>query len=211
MKHIAENDLNLMSKLLILSPHLKIKNLKNILVLTVIALTISLQHIKAQEFKGIDKSPMDMAYFPDNFAHDHSPGEKAVARITYGRPQKNNRPVFGKIVPYGKVWRTGANEATEFIAYQPLTFGSKVLPAGTYTLYTIPGKDEWTIIFNTDVDIWGAYRYDSEKDALRFTQKTTTTSEVIEAFAIRFEDTIDNKALLKLAWDQIKVEIPFSY
>ena len=162
MKHIAENDLNLMSKLLILSPHLKVKNLKNILVLTVIALTISLQHIKAQEFKGIDKSPMDMAYFPDNFAHDHSPG-------------------------------------------------SKVLPAGTYTLYTIPGKDEWTIIFNTDVDIWGAYRYDSEKDALRFTQKTTTTSEVIEAFAIRFEDTIDNKALLKLAWDQIKVEIPFSY
>ncbi len=62
---------------------------------------------------------MDMAYFPDNFAHDHSPNEKAVARITYGRPQKNNRPVFGKMVPYGKIWRTGANEATEFIAYQP--------------------------------------------------------------------------------------------
>ena len=99
------------------------------------------------------------------------PDEKAVARITYGRPQKNNRPVFGKMVPYGKIWRTGANEATEFIAYQPLTFGSKTLPAGTYTLFTIPEKDEWTLIFNTDVDIWGAYRYDSKKDVLRLNVK----------------------------------------
>ncbi|OUT96431.1 MAG: hypothetical protein CBB92_09855 [Flammeovirgaceae bacterium TMED32] len=185
--------------------------MKNILVLIFIALTTSLQPIKAQEFKGIDKSPMDMAYLPDNFAHDQSPGEKAVARITYGRPQKKNRPVFGKMVPYGKIWRTGANEATEFIAYQPLTFGSKTLPAGTYTLFTIPEKDEWTLIFNTDVDIWGAYRYDSKKDVFRLNVKVKSTTEVVEAFAIKFETLNENEAALKLAWDQTKIEVPFSY
>jgi len=185
--------------------------MKNILAFIFIAVATSLQPIKAQEFKGIDKSPMDMAYLPDNFAHDHSPGEKAVARITYGRPQKNNRPVFGKMVPYGKIWRTGANEATEFIAYQPLTFGSKTLPAGTYTLFTIPEKDEWTLIFNTDVDIWGAYRYDSKKDVLRLNVKVKSTNEVVEAFAIKFETLNENQATLKLAWDQTKIEVPFSY
>ena len=121
----------LKSTSLTLKPHLNPTKMKNILLLFFIVLSTSLQPVKAQEFRGIDKSPMDMAYFPDNFAHDHSPGEKAVARITYGRPQKNNRPVFGKMVPYGKIWRTGANEATEFIAYQLLTLGSETLPAGT--------------------------------------------------------------------------------
>jgi hypothetical protein len=196
---------------LTLRPYLNIINMKNILAFIFIAVATSLQPIKAQEFKGIDKSPMDMAYLPDNFAHDHSPGEKAVARITYGRPQKNNRPVFGKMVPYGKIWRTGANEATEFIAYQPLTFGSKTLPAGTYTLFTIPEKDEWTLIFNTDVDIWGAYRYDSKKDVLRLNVKVKSTNEVVEAFAIKFETLNENEAALKLAWDQTKIEVPFSY
>ena len=185
--------------------------MKNILLLFFIVLATSLQTVKAQEFKGTDKSPMDMAYFPDNFAHDHSPGEKVVARVTYGRPQKNNRPVFGKMVPYGKIWRTGANEATEFIAYQPLTFGPETLPAGTYTLFTIPEKDEWTLIFNTDVDIWGAYRYDSKKDVLRLNVKVKSTTEVIEAFAIKFATLKENEAVLKLAWDQTKIEAPFSY
>jgi hypothetical protein len=185
--------------------------MKNILLLFFIVLSTSLQPVKAQEFRGIDKSPMDMAYFPDNFAHDHSPGEKAVARITYGRPQKNNRPVFGKMVPYGKIWRTGANEATEFIAYRPLTFGSKTLSAGTYSLFTIPEKDEWTLIFNTDLDLWGAYRYDSKKDVLRLNVKVKATNEVVEAFAIKFETLNENEAALKLAWDQTKIEVPFSY
>ena len=78
----------LKSTSLTLKPHLNPTKMKNILLLFFIVLSTSLQPVKAQEFRGIDKSPMDMAYFPDNFAHDHSPNEKAVARITYGRPQK---------------------------------------------------------------------------------------------------------------------------
>jgi hypothetical protein len=68
---------------------------------------------QGQDLPAPDKSPMDMAYFPDNFAHDRKPGEKAIARVIYSRPRKGERVVFGKLVPYGEVWRTGANEATE--------------------------------------------------------------------------------------------------
>ena len=71
-----------------------------------------------------------------------------------------------------------------------LTFGSETLPAGTYTLFTIPEKDEWTLIFNTDLDIWGAYRYNSKKDVLRLNVKVKSTNEVVEAFAIKFEHSM---------------------
>ena len=185
--------------------------MKKNLIFIVITIAISPQLIKAQEFKGIDKSPMDMAYFPNNFAHDHSQGEKPIARITYGRPQRNNRLIFGKIVPFGKVWRTGANEATEFIAFQPLKFGSKTLPKGTYTLFTIPGKDEWTVIFNTETNIWGAYRYDNEKDALRVNIPVNSTDDIVEALAIKFETKNKNEGLLKIAWARTKIEVPFTY
>jgi hypothetical protein len=78
-------------------------------------------------------------------------------------------------------------------------------------LFTIPEKDEWTLIFNTDLDIWGAYRYNSKKDVLRLNVKVKSTNEVVEAFAIKFETQNENDAILKLAWDQTKIEVPFSY
>jgi len=109
---------------------------------------------------------------------------------------------FGKPVPM---------KPLNSLLTSPLTFGSKTLPDGTYTLFTIPEKDEWTIIFNTDVDIWGAYRYDSKKDALRLNVKVKSTTEVVEAFAINFATLNENEAVLKLAWDQTKIEVPFSY
>ncbi|MDB4742673.1 DUF2911 domain-containing protein, partial [Cyclobacteriaceae bacterium] len=170
---------------------------------------------KNQEFNGLDKSSMDMIYYPDGFAYKKTfkdfSGDSIVARIIFGRPKKNNREVFGEMVPYGKVWRTGANEATEFTAYQNLIFGADTLSAGTYTLYTIPEEHQWTIIFSNHLNVWGAYKYDIKEDALRITQKVVLSSEIIEVFSMRFENTENNKALLKLAWDQTKVEIPFSH
>ena len=94
----------------------------------------------SQNFGGLDKSPMDMAYFPDNFAHDRKEGEKAVVRVTYSRPQKGGREIFGKLVPYGKVWRTGANEAIEIKFYQDVEIAGKKVKTGTYSLFTIPGE-----------------------------------------------------------------------
>ncbi|WP_296705856.1 DUF2911 domain-containing protein, partial [Algoriphagus sp.] len=123
----------------------------------------------AQSFRGPDRSPMDVAYLPDNFAHDRKPGEEAIAKAYYSRPNKSERIVFGGIVPFGKVWRMGANEAVEFKAFKDIKIGGESLKAGTYSMFAIPGENEWTIILNSDLDYWGAFQYNESKDLIRFT------------------------------------------
>jgi len=142
--------------------------------------------VTAQSFRPIDKSPMDVAYLPDNLAQDRDPGEKAIIKIYYSRPQKNDRDIFGSKVPYGKVWRLGANESAEFKAYQDITIAGKKLKAGTYSIFAIPEKDQWTIIFNSDLDYWGAYSYNEKNDVLRISAPVKSTSGVVEAFSIQF-------------------------
>jgi hypothetical protein len=165
-----------------------------------------------QSLRGIDKSPVDIAYLPDNFAHDRKFApernlpENAVIRVIYGRPQMKGREVFGNLVPYGKVWRTGANEATEIKLNQDVKFAGETLKTGTYALFTIPGEEEWTIIFNSDLDHWGAYSYNEEYDVLRVTAKAETSEEQVEAFSIQFTD-----AAMILAWDKTIVEVPVGY
>lgn len=165
-----------------------------------------------QSFRDIDKSPVDIAYLPDNFAHDRkfAPGrnlpESAVIRVVYGRPQMKGREVFGNLIDYDEVWRTGANEATEIKLYQDVSFAGKKLKAGTYALFTIPGKKEWTIIFNSDLNHWGAYSYNEAKDVLRVKVNSKSSKEQVEAFSIQFTDNAMN-----LAWDKTIVEVPIKY
>lgn len=166
---------------------------------------------QAQSFRGPDKSPMDVAYLPDNFAHDRKAGEEVIAKAYYSRPAKSDRVVFGGIVPYGKVWRVGANEAVEFKAFKDLSMGGKSLEAGTYSLFAIPGETEWTIIVNSDLDYWGAFKYDERKDVIRFTVPSKSLSEVVESFSIKFEDLGSGNAVMRLGWDQTMVEIPIAY
>ena len=104
--------------------------MKKIFSLLVVLITLSTA-IQAQKVMNLDKSPMDRAYYPVNFAHDRKAGDKAVARVFYSRPAKKEREVFGKLVPYDKVWRAGANESTEIKFYQDVTIGGKKLSAGT--------------------------------------------------------------------------------
>lgn len=165
----------------------------------------------SQDFPSVDKSPLDIAYLPDNFAHDRKDGEKAIIKVYYSRPAKNGREVFGKMAAYDKVWRLGANEAVEFKAYQNLTIGNKKIKAGIYSMFAIPSENEWTIILNSDLDFWGAYSYNEKKDVLRFTVPTKSLPEVVEAFSIRFEDLGNNDAVMRIAWDQTMVEIPVKY
>ncbi len=166
--------------------------------------------IQAQDLRGIDRSSMDRAYYPDNYAHDRTEGEELIAMVTYSRPVKNERQVFGKLVPFGQVWRTGANEATEITFFQDVMFGNDVLEAGTYALFTIPVKDEWTIIFNKDLYYWGAYSYQETQDVLRIKAPTSSLDEPIEAFTIQFGKT-DDSVLMYLAWDKTLVTVPFSH
>ena len=165
----------------------------------------------AQNFRKPDKSPMDMAYFPDHFAHDRKEGEKAIIRVTYSRPLKNGREVFGKLVPFGEVWRTGANEATEIKFYQDVDFGGKKVKAGSYSLFTIPGEKEWTVILNSDVDYWGAYKYNQKNDVVRVPATVGSLSEPLENFSIQFDKKGDKQGVLRLAWDTTVAEVPFSF
>lgn len=184
--------------------------MKNILFIFSI-LVLATVTLHAQSFSDADKSPMDRAYFPDNFAHDRKDGDKAIMKVTYSRPAKNSREVFGKLVPYDKVWRTGANEATEIKLYQDVMFGDKKLSAGTYTVFTIPTANEWTIIFSSDLDYWGAYSYKESNDVLRVKAKTTDNKKEVENFSIQFESTAKTSGVMRFGWDKVVAELPFTF
>ncbi len=128
-------------------------------------------------------------------------------RITYSQPHKRGREIFGNLVPYGEVWRTGANEATELTTTRDLIVGGTLLPTGNYTLFTIPEKDTWTIIFNKDVGLWGSYNYNPKMDALRLVVPVQQNEQAYEAFTIQF-DQRNNVADLLLMWDTVKILIP---
>jgi len=167
-------------------------------------------NVQSQEFRTTDKSPMDLAYYPDNFAHDRKAGEKPLIRVMYSRPSKSDREIFGKLVPYAKVWRTGANEATEIKFYADAVVGGKKVKAGTYALFTIPGEKEWTIILNTDLDYWGAYSYNQQKDLLRVTAPVEKSAGLIENFSIQFAKSGDG-ATMRLGWDNTVVNVPVKF
>ncbi len=182
-------------------------------------LSLFIIDVKAQKLRGTDKSSMDMAYYPDNFAHDRKFAPKligdmpAIVRVTYSRPAKKEREVFGtKIVPYGEVWRVGANESTEIKFYQDVTIQGKKVKAGTYSLFAIPTATEWTIILNKDLDFWGAYSYNKDNDVLRVSVPTKKTEEVVENFSIQcVKGSNDKETTMKMAWDMTLVEVPIGF
>ena len=176
-----------------------------------IILSFVLLNCKAQTIQAPDVSPLNVAYLPDNYAHDWSKHEKAIMKVYYSQPKKNDRKIFGSLVPYGKVWRTGANESVEIKVYQDLSFGDKQLPAGTYTLYAIPNEKEWVVIINSDLDHWGAYSYNKSNDVIRVTVPSSSLTETIESFSIMFSSSSDNEAVMSMVWDQTLVEIPITY
>lgn len=124
----------------------------------------------------------------------------AEIKINYSQPAVKGREIWGGLVPYDKVWRTGANEATTFETSKDIKVQGKTLKAGKYTLFTVPNKDEWKIIFNSKLGQWGAYAYSSGDDVLTVTAKPTA-SDATERFTI---STSDGK--ISMAWDKIKVD-----
>lgn len=137
--------------------------------------------------------------------------KETYLKITYGRPQKKGRPVFGKLVPFDQIWRTGANEATEITVTTDILINQQPLKAGTYTLFTIPGNTNWIIIINSDVGMWGSYNYNSKKDVLRFEVPATSTgAAVFESFTISI-DSKNDKASISLAWDTTQVSFPVQF
>jgi len=161
----------------------------------------------------LDKSPMDMSYYPTGYPVlkiQDKITDPLAARVIYSRPQKAGRTIFGELVEYGKVWRMGANEATEIEFFKPVKIGGKKIAKGRYTLYAIVNETSWTIIVNKDTDIWGAFKYDPKKDIVRIEVPVQKNNEIVEALTLAFEKATGGIRLI-IAWDRVKVALPIYF
>jgi hypothetical protein len=174
--------------------------------LFILALVFIAPFAEAQKLPELDASPADIAYFRPNGFNTFP----VIIKVTYGRPLKKGRTMLGGVEPFGKVWRLGANEATEVKLYQDTKFGDKLIKAGTYSLCAIPEAKEWTIIFNADLDTWGAYSYKEAKDVARIKVPVGKTDSPVEAFTMAFEGTAGKGDML-IAWEGTLVKVPFTY
>ena len=136
--------------------------------------------------------------------------ESTYVKVTYGRPHKKGRVIFGELVPFGEVWRTGANEATEITFTQDVKINNKKLEAGTYTLFTIPEEDKWTVIFNSDLGQWGAYNYNPVKNVLEIEADVSELDITYEPFTIEFQ-LQDGEAELIMMWDKTKASFTIDF
>jgi len=128
--------------------------------------------------------------------------------LEYSRPGVKERQIFGGLVPYDKVWRTGANASTKLTISEDIVFGGQDVAAGEYGLYTIPGQDMWTVILSTNTDLWGAGGYTEEEDAVRVKVKPEMTNHKLESMLITFDHLRNDSAELVLHWDNVHVAVP---
>lgn len=157
--------------------------------------------LQAQElsFSKLDKSPLDVVIHRDD-------NNQAIARVIYSRPSKRARTIFGDLVKFGEVWRTGANEATEIDFFKDVTINGTLIKAGAYSIYTIPGKDQWSFILNSQTNHWGS-NYDATKDVLKVTMDSMPAPQTIEEFSISFVEQSDG-LILFMGWDDTLVNLP---
>ncbi len=158
-------------------------------------------------------------YFLKQNTKKHSPEETishiakdATFTVFYNRPYKKDREIFGNLVPYNQVWRTGANEATTFTTDKDLLVDGTILKAGTYTLWTVPNKESWKVIFNSKEYNWGVNmdgtaKHDPEFDVLTIEVPTQPLLNIVEQFSIYFENANDF-TILYMAWDRTAIAIP---
>ncbi|MDB2385035.1 DUF2911 domain-containing protein [Polaribacter sp.] len=172
------------------------KSIFSTVIIAIAFLTTSI--VSAQKFRPIDKSPADIASYP-------SRGADKIVKVVYSRPQLKGRDLNMLAKP-GKVWRTGANEATEIIFYQDVTFGGKNVKVGTYSLFTIPNENEWTVILNKTLNVWGSFSYKEADDVVRVKGTVSKADEPIEAFSIMF----DKDMTLKMGWGETVVAVPIT-
>ena len=175
-------------------------------------ISFSFSFSQSAKLPEVDKSPMDVSYYPNNYPIlkiQNKAAEPLAVRILYSRPQKQGRKVFGELVEYGKVWRLGANEATEIEFYKDVKIGGKKVPKGRYTLYAIASENVWTMILNKDTDTWGAFKYDPKKDVLRTDIAVQKTDEMVESMSMFFEKSANGISLI-IAWEQVKATLPIT-
>jgi hypothetical protein len=134
-------------------------------------------------------------------------GETAI-KIRYSRPSVRGRIIFGEVIPYNRFWRTGADAATKLTLNQPIYFNGKVLPSGEYSIFTMPSKNGWTIMFNKQANIWGT-EYKAENDVLRVQMSVETLPDTVELLTINVVQA-DKGGRIEVSWENLKVSVPFS-
>ena len=154
-------------------------------------------NVNAQKFSGLDVSPLDLASYSSKEAG-------TMIKVFYSRPQLKGRTVGTDLAPYGKMWRTGANDATEIIFFTDAKLGNTTVKAGTYSLFTIPGEKEWTIIISSDTNHWATSGYKESNEVARTTVPVTTGDDSLEAFSITF----DENGTMHMGWGKIRVAVP---
>src|SRR5215831_15943962 len=180
--------------------------LRSLLVSTLFALPFVTEPLLPGSLRAAEEKKIE---FPA--ASQHSVVKQRVGltdvEVDYSRPNKNNREIFGGLVPYGKLWRTGANAVTKIKFSHPVTLGGKEIAAGEYALFTIPTADEWTIIVSNDAKVQSAADYKQENDAARITAKSEALPDTIETFTIGLGDVKGASATLNFFWGQTRVPV----
>jgi hypothetical protein len=172
-------------------------------ILVIVILLVGVGYLRLKQTKSL--SPEDHVVFHQ---------DDLSITVFYNRPFKKDREIFGKLVPYGKVWRTGANEATTFETNKDLKIDGSTLKAGKYSLWTIPGEESWTVIFNSEHGQWGINsdgqaNRNPERDVLKVEALSVKQERVFEQFTIAFETTSEEIEMV-LIWDTTLVAVPFT-
>lgn len=167
-------------------------------------------------FNNTDPSPMDMAHYPrrsafTNYAEGEDKNITPKIQVTYSRPQKKGREVFGDLLKSGDVWRIGANEATEIAIYEEVTINGTKISRGRYAMFAKLGDTSWDIIFSKDYPIWGAANRDESKDVATVSVPVSKDTEVLESLSMMFEEKGNNLVHLKIGWDTTRAAIPFQF
>ena len=184
--------------------------MKSVITVALFTLFCKFSSTAQDKLPPLDKSPMDMSYFPPNYPMmkvQSNTKDPLIARIIYSRPSKNGRVIFGGLLEYGKVWRVGANEATEIEFFKDVFVNKTKIKKGRYTLYAIPNQDKWTFMINKEIDTWGAFIYDSKKDIVRMDIPVDTSQESVEVCSAYFEKS-NNGFNLNVLWDNVKAVLP---
>ncbi len=192
----------------------KIKHMKKFILLIVIfQMTFFCLLAQSNNFPPVDKSPMDMSYYPVNYPVlkiQDKITEPLAARVIYSRTQRGGRTIFGVLFKNVEVWRLCANEATEIEFFKTVKIAGKKIKPGRYTLYAIVNDNGWTIIVNKETDTWGSFKYDMKKDVVRTDATLHKTDTSVENFSMMFEITAIGFNLV-IAWENTKVALPIAF
>ncbi|MDR9419241.1 DUF2911 domain-containing protein [Gracilimonas sp.] len=132
-------------------------------------------------------------------------------KVVYGQPYRRGRTIFGDLEPWGEVWRTGANEATEITIIKPVLMGTEAIPSGTYALFTIPEPDSFTVILNHELGQWGAFEYNPERDYKRMKFPVKNLQNPVEAFTIQFSEPAQSMTTMTMKWGLVQVDVPIRF